>query len=194
MFGWQQLKAILMDRRFLWILFWINLLGTIYGYYWYKDQLLESPPMLLPFVPDSPTSSLFFTITVFLWLWKRSSPVIEMLALMTSFKYGLWAVAVLSLYGIDDGYIHPANLMLIVSHAGMAVEVLLYSFAYRFKPKHIWIGAIWLLVNDFLDYTFDIHPWLEDDRFIHQVAVFTVCLSIVTILLTTWLTRKRVQV
>lgn len=188
---WQQIGALLWDRKFMWMLFWVNLAGAVYGYYWYKQQLIESPAWLLPFVPDSPTSSLFFTIALFLWLFRKSSPIIEMLAVMTSFKYGIWAVVVLLMYGIDDGYIIPANVMLIVSHAGMAIEVVLYNFAYRFQAKHIWIGAIWLLLNDFFDYAFNVHPWLEDDRFLTEVMWFTIGLSLFTIVLTFMIRRNR---
>lgn len=194
MWWWQQFKAMLWNRSFMWMLFWINLLGTIYGYYWYKNQLMETPTLLLPFVPDSPTSSLLFTIVLFLWLIRKSSPFIEMLAVMTSFKYGIWAVSVLLLYGAADGYLVPANLMLIVSHAGMAIEVLLYNFAYRFSARHIWIGAVWLLLNDFFDYRYNVHPWLEDDRFLTVVMYYTIGLSLVTILVTFWLRRKRQHV
>lgn len=56
------IKYILMDKRFLLLLFTINFLGTIYGYYWYRSQLSLTPDIFLVFVPDSPTASLFFTI------------------------------------------------------------------------------------------------------------------------------------
>ncbi|WP_018133267.1 DUF1405 domain-containing protein [Effusibacillus pohliae] len=185
------LRDLFVDRRFLWMLFWINLLGTVYGYYWYRNQLLNTPPLLWPFVPDSPTSSLFFTIVILLWLFRRSSPVLEMMAVMTSFKYGVWCVAVLLLYGVADRFIAPANIMLILLHAGMAVEVLLYRFAYRFRPHHVWWGAAWLLLNDLFDYGFGVHPYLEDDRFVPEIAVFTVLLSLFTIALALWMCMKR---
>lgn len=191
-FNWRYIRELLWDRKFLWMLFWVNFAGTIYGYYWYKQQLMESPKWLLPFVPDSPTSSLFFTIVLLLWLFRKSSPVIEMMAVMTSFKYGVWAVVVLILYGVDDGYILPANYMLIFSHAGMAAEVLLYNFAYRFQWRHVWIGAVWLLLNDFFDYVFNVHPWLEDDRFLTEVMWFTTGLSLFTILLTLIIRQRHV--
>ena len=33
-------KAFLMDRKMLWLLFVVNLLGTVYGYMWYDNQLI----------------------------------------------------------------------------------------------------------------------------------------------------------
>src|ERR1700730_10886130 len=61
-------KAFLTSRRMLWIAFWVNLLGTIYGYEWYWQQMLETgavkPLWLVIFVPDSPTASFFFTLAL----------------------------------------------------------------------------------------------------------------------------------
>ena len=81
------------QRRFLLLLFVINLLGTLYGYYWYRYQLAQTPLPYLPFVPDSPTASLFFTIVLWLYLRRRNNPYIEAFAAVTLFKYGIWAVA-----------------------------------------------------------------------------------------------------
>ena len=55
---------ILGNRSFLWLLLIINVFGTIYGYIWYNWQLVETPAIFLPFVPDSPTASLFFVFVL----------------------------------------------------------------------------------------------------------------------------------
>ncbi len=51
----------------------INILGTIYGYYWYRYQLEQTPFYFLPFVPDSPTASLFFVFVLLGFLYKKRS-------------------------------------------------------------------------------------------------------------------------
>ena len=56
-------KVILYNKSFMWLLFFVNLLGTIYGYIWYESQLSTTEPKFLLFVPDSPTASLFFTFS-----------------------------------------------------------------------------------------------------------------------------------
>lgn len=71
----------------------INFLGTVYGYYWYLPQLLETPARFLIFVPDSPTATFFFLFVLLAFLMKRNAPLLEALALVTLVKYGLWAVA-----------------------------------------------------------------------------------------------------
>lgn len=59
MMAW--LYALLASRSVVWLLFAVNAAGTAYGYYWYRYQLADTPPLFLPFVPDSPTASLFFS-------------------------------------------------------------------------------------------------------------------------------------
>src|SRR5689334_3768700 len=86
------IKYVLLNRQFLILLFIINLCGTIYGFYWYKSQLAITPTIFLPFVPDSPTASLFFTIFLAFFIFGRNIPYIEALAVITLFKYGIWAV------------------------------------------------------------------------------------------------------
>ena len=93
------LRGLLMgnlDRPWmLWSLFAVNLLGSIYGFYWYKEQLMMTASWLNLFVPDSPTASSAFTLVLLLYALRRRSPLIEAFAAVTLFKYGVWAVAVI---------------------------------------------------------------------------------------------------
>lgn len=63
------LYAILAARPVVWLLLFVNAAGTVYGYYWYRYQLAETPPVFLPFVPDSPTASLFLCSSSPLGCW-----------------------------------------------------------------------------------------------------------------------------
>ena len=83
---------LLKHKAVLWPLALINLAGTLYGYYWYEPQLAMSKWYYYPFIPDSPTASLFFTIILFLWIFNRRSRLFEALAFVTLIKYGVWAV------------------------------------------------------------------------------------------------------
>jgi hypothetical protein len=88
--------SLLRKRTVLWILFIVNFLGSIYGFYWYKEQLaLTEPKVLTLFVPDSPTASAFFTFVLLLYLCSRRSPLLEAFASITLFKYGIWAVVMI---------------------------------------------------------------------------------------------------
>ena len=186
------LRYILTDRRALTLLFLINLVGTIYGYYWYKYQLAITPAKFLIFVPDSPTASLFFTIFLLFFIFGRNVPYIEALALITLFKYGVWAVVmnILSLY--IDGSLSPQGYMLILSHALMAVEGLLFARFYKVKLKHLVVASIWTLHNDVIDYVFGMMPIYNSlTDYMDHIGYFTFWLSIISIFIAYQLTIKR---
>src|SRR5699024_5168483 len=118
-------------------LFIVNLLGTIYGYYWYKSQLVVTPTIFLPFVPDSPTASLFFTIFLLFFIFHKSVPYIEALAITSLFKYGIWAVVMNLFTLIVDGTLDWQGYMLMASHGAMAIQGLIYAPYYNIKLKHL---------------------------------------------------------
>lgn len=187
---WLAFFAELKRPWFLWSLFIINFFGSIYGFYWYKNQLAVTEPSLLIFVPDSPTASTFFTIVLFLYIFSRSSPLLEAFASITLFKYGIWAVVMIIWGGALDQRPFMEALtwqhwMLIGSHLGMAAQALLYSPFYTYGAKETLIVAGWTLLNDGLDYSLKIHPWVAPslEPMIHWVGWFTFILSLVTIFL-----------
>jgi uncharacterized membrane protein YpjA len=202
-------KAFLSSRFMLWTLFWVNLLGTIYGYEWYWRQLVftarEISPVYLPFVPDSPTASLFFTaVLVFLLVdsyrgrtdqpqsgWFRSC--VEALAVITSFKYGIWAVTMIWAGAYQGDAVGWQGWMLSISHLGMAAEVLLYLRLYTYRSFAVLVAAVWSLWNDYTDYTAGVYPWLPDSLAddLSSVAAFTVELSFVSIIVAWQLIKIR---
>ena len=185
-------QYILADKRFIFILFIINLLGTIYGFYWYEYQLANTPTIFLIFVPDSPMASMFFTIFLLFFLFNKNAPYIEALAIITLFKYGIWAVIMNVLTLITTGYLNPSGYMLIFSHAGMAIQGLLYAPFYKIKMRHLVIAAIWTLHNDVIDYVFGMMPMYASlTDYINEIGYFTFWLSVVTIFLTYKLTVKK---
>lgn len=186
------IKYILLDKRFLFILFLINLFGTIYGYMWYESQLAITPPIFLPFVPDSPTASLFFTIFLLFFLFNKNTPYIEALAITSLFKYGIWAVVMNLLTLVVEGSLDPQGYMLIASHGGMALQGLLYAPHYSIKLRHLVVAGIWILHNDIIDYVFNMMPMYSSlSLYQDQIGYFTFWLSILTILITYQLTIRK---
>jgi uncharacterized membrane protein YpjA len=191
-FSWRK------EHWFLWTLFIINLLGTIYGFYWYHYQLEATKWNYLIFVPDSPSASLFFTGVLFLFLVKKKSPLLEALAAITLFKYGIWAVSMI-IWGavLDPVGFFPSltweHYMLMISHFGMAVQALLYAPFFVYRYKDILIVSVWTLLNDALDYGLDIHPWLspEVETYHSLVGWFTLLLSFTSIILFSLFLEKR---
>lgn len=186
---------LLMDKRFLLVLFIVNLFGTIYGYMWYESQLAITPPIFIPFVPDSPTASLFFTIVLLFFLLNRNAPYIEALAFMSLFKYGIWAVVMNILTLLSVGSIGWQGYMLIVSHGAMAVQALLYIPNYRIELRHFVVAAIWILHNDIIDYVYEMMPIYSSlTTHMNEIGYFTFWLSIGTIWVTYIATLKRSKV
>ncbi|MBP1155287.1 MULTISPECIES: DUF1405 domain-containing protein [unclassified Paenibacillus] len=210
--GWSYFfsREFLGSRPMLWMLFWVNFLGTIYGYIWYGNQLKYTvehmSPLYLPFVPDSPTASLFFTWFLLIMLIGRKDVdrktssgfrgFVEAFAVITSFKYGIWAVAMIMAGAYQGDLLVWQDWMLTISHLGMAAEALLYYRFYRFRWMAVLIVACWVLLNDAMDYAVGVYPWLpkvlEDD--LAQIASFTILLSwasIAVALLLWWLRVRK---
>ncbi|TVY11638.1 DUF1405 domain-containing protein [Paenibacillus cremeus] len=195
----------------LWSLFWVNLLGTIYGYEWYWKQLVytaqEISPWLLPFVPDSPTASLFFTfVLIYLLIESKRNDdqsnkpagivrgFVEAFAVITSFKYGIWAVSMIMASAYQGDSLVWQDWMLSISHLGMAAEALLYFAFYRYRWSSVVLAAAWAFLNDYMDYTAGVFPWLPevlmDD--LPAVETFTISLSVVSavVAMVMWLIRE----
>jgi uncharacterized membrane protein YpjA len=193
-------KAFLTSRWMLWLLFWINFLGTIYGYEWYWQQMQETvahkPLWLVIFVPDSPTGSLFFTIALIYLLFdlKRGSNVegngskapsiirgiIESLAVVASFKYGVWAVGIIIAGAYHGEPTAWQDWMLSISHAGMAIEALLFARFFRIRPIGLAVAGLWVFGNDYIDYHYAVFPWLPDPlyKLLDTVRDATILLSL----------------
>ncbi|WP_416826729.1 DUF1405 domain-containing protein [Ectobacillus polymachus] len=173
---------ILRDRTFLWLLFIINLLGTIYGYIWYQYQLVETPPQFLLFVPDSPTASLFFVIVLLGFLMNKNWGFFEALAIVTLFKYGVWAVGMNLLYLFVTGDLDWTGYMLMFSHGAMAIEGLLYAPFYRIKKWHLAVASIWVLHDVIIDYVYKQMPQYGIlDQYYQPIGYATFWLTILSI-------------
>ncbi|GFN30672.1 DUF1405 domain-containing protein [Paenibacillus xylaniclasticus] len=199
-FQWFWSRELLTSRSMLWALIMVNGLGTIYGYMWYGQQLTETaankPIWMLPFVPDSPTASLFFTLSLIYMLipyepatavGRAVRSIIEALGVVTSIKYGIWAVAMIVAGDSLGSATDWQDWMLIVSHAGMAVEALLYVRFMSVGSVAIGAAAAWLLLNDTVDYRFDVFPWLPGPLY-DYLTIVCVCTFTLTIL--SWLVSR----
>jgi uncharacterized membrane protein YpjA len=190
---WKLFSGLLTARMFLWLMIVINGMGSIYGFYWYKEQLADTPEYLRIFVPDSPTASTFFTLVLIAYLFRKSVPTLEAFAAVTSFKYGVWAVAVIlvSFYLGDEPTFE--HYMLMFSHGGMAIEALLYARFYSIKIRHMVYVGLWTLSNDLLDYVLEIHPWVSPalEVYHNQLGWATFGLSILSLWLIYAVVRKK---
>ncbi|MBM7713621.1 putative membrane protein YpjA [Bacillus thermophilus] len=176
------LLTILMDRRILWMLLIVNAIGTMYGYYWYKSQLEITPLIFIPFVPDSPTASLFFVFVLMAFIQNKNSPIFEAFACVTLVKYGIWAVVMNILTLNVTGVLPWQGYMLIASHGAMALQAVLYAPFYQLKIKHVLAAAVWTFHNDVIDYVFMQYPKYPGlELYVREIGYFTFWLSIISV-------------
>ncbi|RED58718.1 DUF1405 domain-containing protein [Cohnella phaseoli] len=195
---WLLSRNVLLHPAILWLTMIIYVPGTVYGYYWYKGQLIETwnehPHWQLPFVPDSPTASLFFALAL-LWLWvspKRSRHawinairgIVETLGVVTSVKYGIWATAIIFAGQAQGDVLVWEHWMLIIGHSAMAIMALLYARFFTFGGMALLAAAAWTFLNDTVDYTYDVYPYLPSqlDDDVPYVAMFTFALTALSVL------------
>ncbi|WP_430742131.1 DUF1405 domain-containing protein [Bacillus atrophaeus] len=187
-------QFLLGQRPMLLLVLAVNFLGTVYGYYWYLPQLLETPARFFVFVPDSPTATFFFLFVLLSFLMKRNAKLFEALALVTLVKYGLWAVGMNLLVLFVTGELPWQGYMLIGSHFAMAVQGALYSPYFRFRLWHLVLAAIWTLHNDVIDYLFGMMPqysMLSD--YMTYIGYATFWLSLFSIALAYYLVVSKKQ-
>lgn len=181
-----RLRAFALQRNVRWMLIVVNLLGTAFGFYYYADQLAQLPPVLWVFVADSPIATFLLAVSLVLYGRDRQSPVIDTLAFIANGKYGAWSVFVL-LYYADTFYGgNPLSmyLFLLFSHTGMVLQAFLVLDYARFTPITLSLGGTWFVLNDFLDYQFDLHTRLYAD---HGHPFSPAFYAAMTLTITIWL-------
>lgn len=94
----------------------------------------------------------------------------------------------------QGGAQHWQDWMLIASHSAMAIEALIYVRFFGFRWVALIVAGLWTLLNDTMDYTYDIYPWLPATLYNHVQAVrnFTFTLTLISILLG-WLSLKQAR-
>ncbi|MGE5673383.1 MAG: DUF1405 domain-containing protein [Mycobacterium leprae] len=171
--------AITHDRKWLWALLIINLLGSFYGFYWYGGQLMASPRWEWPIIPDSPGSTFLLCIWIALVLarvdWRKTGmQVLLAIALVSNMKYGLWTATVLPEAGIKFGWEFDF-IQLSLSHAAMWVQGILFAIYYKPKLGPAITALLWMYFQDLVDYkvlmTYPTLPYLSEFNFAKIDAV-----------------------
>lgn len=174
----------LYQRSWLMMLFICNILGMIYGYIWYGEQLSHTPWQFKIFVPDSPTAILFLVISISLILIQKQNSIIDALAFVTLFKYGIWAVIMNILFIIEQGDITVNGLVLMFSHSIMAVQAIYFYPRFKRSMIGISVAMTWVFLNDYIDYFHLQFPYYDFiTTHVWQIGVLSCCLSVFGLLL-----------
>lgn len=174
----------LYQRSWLMMLLICNILGMIYGYIWYGEQLSHTPWQFKIFVPDSPTAILFLVISISLILIQKQNSIIDALAFVTLFKYGIWAVIMNILFIIEQGDITVNGLVLMFSHSIMAVQAIYFYPRFKRSMIGISVAMTWVFLNDYIDYFHLQFPYYDFiTTHVWQIGVLSCCLSFFGLLL-----------
>ncbi|HHV6088688.1 TPA: DUF1405 domain-containing protein [Staphylococcus aureus] len=174
----------LYQSSWLMVLLICNILGMIYGYIWYGEQLSHTPWHFKIFVPDSPTAILFLVISISLILIRKQNSIIDALAFVTLFKYGIWAVIMNILFIIEQGDITVNSLVLMFSHSIMAVQAIYFYPRFKRSMIGISVAMTWVFLNDYIDYFHLQFPYYDFiTTHVWQIGVLSCCLSVFGLLL-----------
>ncbi|WP_103151694.1 DUF1405 domain-containing protein [Staphylococcus aureus] len=174
----------LYQRSWLMMLLICNILGMIYGYIWYGEQLSHTSWQFKIFVPDSPTAILFLVISISLILIQKQNSIIDALAFVTLFKYGIWAVIMNILFIIEQGDITVNGLILMFSHSIMAVQAIYFYPRFKRSMIGISVAMTWVFLNDYIDYFHLQFPYYDFiTTHVWQIGVLSCCLSVFGLLL-----------
>ncbi|HDZ5557297.1 TPA: DUF1405 domain-containing protein [Staphylococcus aureus] len=174
----------LYQRSWLMMLLICNILGMIYGYIWYGEQLSHTPWHFKIFVPDSPTAILYLVISITLILIQKQNSIIDALAFVTLFKYGIWAVIMNILFIIEQGDITVNGLVLMFSHSIMAIQAIYFYPRFKRSMIGISVAMIWVFLNDYIDYFHLQFPYYDFiTTHVWQIGVLSCCLSVFGLLL-----------
>ncbi len=154
-----KLRDKALEPRFASLITVVNLAGTGFGFYYYREQLAGISPHLWIFVADSPIATLLMAASLTLYLRGSSYSLLDSLAFLGNFKYGLWTSFILLFYfdtftGLNS---MPMYAFLLFSHLLMAVQAYLVLDYSPMELRDIGFAASWFLLNDSLDYLLDIH-------------------------------------
>lgn len=171
---WLRFSAwVLFTRWVVWSLVAVNLVSALTGYvYWYGSDILESPPALWPFVPDSPLSATLWAAAALAVYYRRHIPFLGLLAVTGSIKYGLWTVWVWFTNSLSGGAYDLEAVVLSLNHFGMVLEGLVLLPWIRFGALEAAAVTVWYGTNDLVDYVVGRRPRLPNPEDADLIAAF----------------------
>ena len=173
------IKNSLIEHRVLSALIYVNIIGTLFGIYYYIPQLLSTETFLWPLIPDSPTATFLFMlslIAVYTTDFKKGKGlknILYSLAFVGNVKYGLWTVYVLLEFMPHFTSVNSSLMyfFLLISHIGMFLQAFLILPYIDYSRGLIVAPAIYLF-NDIIDYAFQIHTSLPEAQYLGSKVAF----------------------
>ncbi len=160
-----RLSGWILENRFIaFILILVNLVGFIYGVYYYMPQLDDTPKNVWLLVVDCPLYVILFSIVLFFELLKKPLPgILKFITATGLFKYGMWTVIVVILHFDLFFSAHPLEYSILLPlHLGMALESLLLLGLFRPNSDSTLFVISFFVLNDVSDYVFGTLPRIPE--------------------------------
>ena len=151
--------------RLVWLVVAANLVGTAFGFWFYRFQFSITDPVMWPLTPDSPLATLFIALSLALWKLGRSNEYLDTLAFFGCIKLGAWTPFVLLAFPAEYpsgalaslgpvGFVWEYGLyaFLVTSHLAMVVEAFLVHRYAPFSVSTVALATVWYTLNDVVDY------------------------------------------
>lgn len=148
-------------RGMLWVILVFQILGSIYGYYWYKEQLIQTPWYYWLFTWDCPFYATLFSVWLLSYLRNTQLHRNSLFTTLTwtgLIKYGLWTVVIVQDSYFQGSAITMDSLGLQISHVILLIEGFILISTAQFR--YILIAVCWLILNDVMDYIVGTYPWI----------------------------------
>ena len=133
----------------------INTIGSLFGLYFYWDQLMMTPWYYWLFVPDCPLYSFFIVFALIFIARGKKFDTFNVITTVGLAMYGAWTMFTLIFF--REVFFAPENALmsagLWTSHLGLALEsVLLLPYIRKAGAVSWLIAGAWFFVQDFFDY------------------------------------------
>ena len=168
------------------VLIVINILGSVYGYYWYSGQL-EATRFTCGCLLLTALFNYSFALALTGILLGYNNRLLQLVAYTGVIKFGIWAAVVILDFWVAGGTRQLLSPALSVP-PGNGPGGWVYIRHLYVPPGYLILLALWFGVGDFLDYFVGIHPYLYYPGQFTVAAVTAVLLSIV-LLLYVWIWR-----
>ena len=155
--------------RLAWVIAAVNLLGTAFGFWYYRFQLGATPLLAWPFVPDSPLATMFIGFSFVTYKLDIDADWVHALAFFGAIKLGLWTPFVQVFLNGPGDLATWLYQFLIWSHLAMVLEAFVIHRFASFSVRSVLVAVIWYGLNDLVDYFVPFagqihHTWLRAEQ------------------------------